>query len=120
MGIGDERLLRALMFVALVSGCRGPIRPELLAGPRGVRLAEGGTCDYTHEAGGTWSDEGFVNDAHVLRCRGDGGRMTVRDSDGRVLYDWRDLPDGTTVHVIGEMIHVDPPPPSGAGSAPPR
>jgi len=115
-----RRLLRVALFVLLVSGCRSPARPEAFLGPRGVRLPEGGTCDYTQEAGGTWSDEGFVNEAHQLRCKGKGGRMVVRDGDGRVLYDWGNLPDGTLVREVGEMIYVVPPPRSGAGGVPPR
>ncbi len=76
------------------------------------RLPAGGNSDLTHEKGGSWSYVGNVNGAETFRCQGDGGRIVIRDGEGRVREDWRYLLDGTLLVVIEDMLHLDTPAPA--------
>lgn len=100
-----------LLLPLLSSSCKVPGRPEPTVGDLTYRLPTGGNSDLTHERGGSWSYLGKVDGAETFRCQGDGGRIVVRDAEGRVLEDWNHLRDGTRLHVIEDVIHLVPPSP---------
>ncbi len=108
---------RFLVLLLLLAGCRTPRRPGLTVGDLTYRLPSGGNSDLTHEGGGSWSYLGNVNGAEIFRCQGDGGRIVIRDREGRVREDWRHLLDGTLLRVIADMLHLDTPSPESRAAS---
>ncbi|HKB15397.1 MAG TPA: hypothetical protein VKF62_04995 [Planctomycetota bacterium] len=103
---------RLLVGPLLLCACQAPGSPEPTVGDVTYRLPAGGNSDLRHEGGGSWSYLGKVDGAECFRCLGDGGRIVIRDAEGRVREDWRHLRDGTRLLVIEDMLHLDAPSPS--------